>query len=147
MKNLKPFCWILLCVVIPFLAACKKDDPEGKTKSELLTRNWKVRQVRIQDQVVYSNPIGSTSNTQDYAAYRLNLTSTEFIRTEQNGNTTTGTWQLNESANPPKVTFNTGSPSEIEVEEVTENSLIIKYTVNSPKTGVNNYRIEMIPAQ
>lgn len=148
MKNLKPFYWIVLCLVIPFLSACKGDDPKGKTTTEMLIKNWRVRQVSVANQIVYSNPVGTTPNSQDFAAYRLNFTNaTEFIRTEQNGNSTNGTWQLNESANPPTITFNTGTPADVKVESVTDDNLIISYIVNSPKTGTSEYRIEMIPAQ
>ncbi|QHT66644.1 hypothetical protein GXP67_08230 [Rhodocytophaga rosea] len=148
MKNLKPFSWLLLCILVSLLAACKGDDAKPKSKTEMISKNWKVRLVRVGNQVVYSNPAGSTPNSQNYDAYRLNFTSaTAFTLIDINGNTTSGTWEFDENQNPKKITFSTGNPSEVNVETLSDESLIVTYTVTNPKTGSNEYRIELIPAQ
>jgi len=149
MKNLKPIFWIFICVLVPLLTACPGDDPKVKSKTEMITKNWRVRQVRIANQVVYANPAGTTPNTQDFGAYGLHFTSaTAFVRTEQNGNSTTRTWQFDDNENPTKITFSTGIPSEVKIEPpITDESLVIFYTTESSKTGPSSYRIELIPAQ
>jgi hypothetical protein len=148
MKNLKPFSWLFVCILLSLLTACKGDDAKPKSKTEMITKNWRVRLVRVGNQVVYSNPAGSTPNTQDYSAYRLNFTSaTAFTLIDVNGNTTSGTWQFDDNQNPTKITFSTGSPNEVDVETLADDSLIITFTLTNSKTGTNEYRIELIPAQ
>lgn len=153
MKNLKPFFWMFLCLMVPFLVACPDNGPDPKSKTELITKNWKVRQVSVENSgqttIVYTNPTGSTPNTQDYSAYRLNFkNATNFARTEPGGAATTeGTWQFDDNGNPKKITFSTGNPTEINVKTLEENRLIISYVTNSSKTGNSESTIELIPAE
>jgi hypothetical protein len=148
MKNLKPLSWLLLCIIVSLLTACKGDDAKPKSKTEMITKNWKPRLVRVGNQVVYSNPAGSTQNSQNYDAYRINFTSaTAFTMTDINGNTTSGTWQFDNNDDPKKITFSTGNPSEVTLKDLADDKLIISYVIVSQKTGTNEYEIELIPAQ
>jgi hypothetical protein len=134
--------------MVPFLYACPGKGPEPKTKTELIQKNWKVRQVTANDNTVYIDPPVSTPNSQNFNAYRLHFTSaTNFSRTDIGGTTTTGTWQFDNKDNPTKITFSSGNPQEVDVESIAENSLEVSYIVESTKTGSVKYRISLIPAQ
>jgi hypothetical protein len=148
MKNFKFSYLLLVCLMVPFLYACPGKSPEPKTNTQLIQKNWKVRQVTAGGNTVYVDPPVSTPPTQNYSAYRLHFTSaTNFSRTDIGGTTTTGTWQFDNANTPTKIIFSTGSPQEVEIESLSENNLELSYVVESSKTGNVEYRITLIPAQ
>ncbi|MDO1445927.1 hypothetical protein Q0590_06670 [Rhodocytophaga aerolata] len=148
MKNINTFYLLVFCLMVPLLYACPGKEPNPASKTELIQKNWKVRQVTANDSPVYTDPPVSTPNSQNYANYRLNFTSaTGFSRTDVSGTVTTGTWQFDNNENPQKIIFSTGNPLEVELESLAENSLEISYVVQSTKTGDTEYRIILIPAQ
>ena len=147
MKNFKPLSWIVICLMVPFLFHCKGKDPKPKSKTEMITKTWKVREARIGGNVVYTNPASSAPNNPDFTQYSLTFrNSTDFSRREIGGvSETSGNWQFNDNNNPTRITFSTGNPSEVNVETLEDNRLIISYTVTSSKTGDTVYRIEFVP--
>jgi hypothetical protein len=148
MRHVNSFCLLLICLMVPFLYACPGKGPNPKTKTELIQRNWKVRQVTANGNTVYIDPPVSTPNSQNYSGYRLHFTSaSNFSRTDIGGTTTvTGTWQFDNKDNPTKIIFTPGNPDEVALESLSENSLVISYVVESTKTGRTTYEISLIPA-
>jgi hypothetical protein len=149
MKKISSFYLLVIFLMVPLLYACPGKDPKPKTKTELIQKNWKVRQVTSNGTIIYTDPPVSTPNTQDFSAYRLNFTSgSNFSRTEVgNTSTTTGTWQFDNNDNPKKITFSLGNPASVTVESLTEKNLVISYIIESTKTGPVEYEITLIPAQ
>jgi hypothetical protein len=147
MKNMKPLLWIFICLMVPFLFACPGKDPKPKSKTEMIIKTWKVREARIGGNVVYTNPASSAPNNPDFTQYSLTFrNATDFTRKEIGGvSETSGTWQFNDNNNPTRITFSTGNPSEVSVETLEDNRLILTYVVTSPKTGNIEYRIEFVP--
>lgn len=148
MRNINYFYLLFICLLVPFLYACPGKPPKPSNNTELIQKNWKVRQVTANGNTVYIDPPVSTPNSQNYGAYRLNFTSaTGFSRTDISGTVTTGTWQFDNNEKPQKIIFSTGEPAEVSLLSLSENSLEVSYDVKSTKTGDTEYRIILIPAQ
>jgi hypothetical protein len=152
MRHINALYLLIICLMIPFLYACPGKEPKPAGKTELIQKNWKVRQVTTTNgsnvNTIYTDPPISTPNSLNYANYRLNFTSaTSFSRTDISNTITTGTWQFDNNENPTKIIFSAGDPAEVTLVSLSENSLEISYDVTSTKTGDIEYRIVLIPAQ
>ncbi len=124
----------------------KNNPPAPQTKTDLITRNWKVQQVTATvDNVpttLYQE--GVASNTENYAAYRLNFTSANnYTRTDRNAVETSGTWSFN--TGETQVTFSSGTPASINVETLDKDSFVFNYTETGSKTGNRVLRFQMVP--
>jgi hypothetical protein len=139
----------LLGVLMLGLQGCpggKTKTPTPETKTDQITRNWKVQQVTATvDNVpttLYQE--GAASNTENYAAYRLNFTSaTNYTRTDRNAVETSGTWSFN--TDETQVNFSSGTPSAINIVTLTKESLVFTYTETGGKTGNRELRFQMVP--
>ncbi|MBC7921381.1 MAG: hypothetical protein H7Z75_09865 [Ferruginibacter sp.] len=126
------------------LAGCKKkDDP--KPASELIVKNWKVKEAKEDGTKVYDDPYAAGSDTKDYSRFKLEFTSATDVRlTEQNGDVITGKWTLTESDKKlvlsgltPQPTGVTGNLEYTNV-VVTDSELRFTRSSPNPKTGASS---------
>ncbi len=149
MTKINPLFLLLISVMTCLLMACSGKDPQPKSRTELITKNWKVREVSVNGAPVFTDPFNQSVDTEDFSAYRLHFSNpTNFSRTEVGGVvTTTGTWEFVANTNESRIKFNDGTPSEVTIDNLEENLLTIRYTVQSQKTGPREYVIQMVPVQ
>ncbi len=124
----------------------KNTTPTPETKTELITRNWNVRQVTSTANNVPTTLYeeGAASNAESYAAYRINFTSaTSYTRTDRNAVETSGTWSFN--ADETQVNFSAGTPAAINVTTLTKDSFVFTYNETGGKTGNRELRFQMVP--
>jgi hypothetical protein len=124
----------------------KTNPPAPETKTDLITRNWKVQQVTATVNGAASTLYqeGAAANAENYAAYRLNFTSANnYTRTDRNGVETSGTWSFN--ADETQVNFTPGTPAAIAIATLNKDSLIFTYTETGGKTGNRELRFQMVP--
>jgi uncharacterized surface anchored protein len=154
MKNI----YRLYCLVLIFtslsLNACKKckdcipQDTGGKVN--MLKKAWKVSKVSHtgQNTPIYQNPLPSgQSIAEDYSQYRLTFTSdTDYKLIERNGSTISGKYEL--ASNDTKIILEKGSNTEkqVEIVELQNTSLKIRFTESSTKTGNRELQIDLIPS-
>ena len=125
------------------LAGCKKkDDP--KPASELIIKNWKVKEAKEDGTKVYDDPYAA-GDTKDYSRFKLEFTSATDVRlTEQNGDVIVGKWALTDSDKKlvlsglnPQPTGVTGNLEYTNV-AVTEGELRLTRSTANPKTGAGS---------
>ena len=122
----------------------KTNQPTPETKTDLITRNWKVQQVTVNNTSAILYQEGAGSNPENYAAYRLNFTSTNnYTRTDRNAVETSGTWSFN--ADETQINFSPGTPATINVISLTKDSFVFTYTETAGKTGNRELRFQMAP--
>jgi hypothetical protein len=122
----------------------KKSTPTPETKTDQITRNWKVQQVTVNNTTTTLYQEGAASNAENYAAYRINFTSaTNYTRTDRNAVETSGTWSFN--AAETQITFSSGTPSTINVEALSKDAFVFTYTDTAGKTGSRELRFQMVP--
>jgi hypothetical protein len=122
----------------------KPNPPAPETKTDQITRNWKVQQVTVNNTTTTLYQEGAGSNAENYAAYRINFTSaTNYTRTDRNAVETSGTWSFN--GDETQITFSSGTPSTINVQALSKDSFVFTYTETGGKTGSRELRFQMVP--
>jgi hypothetical protein len=122
----------------------KPNPPAPETKTDQITRNWKVQQVTVNNTTNTLYQEGAASNAENYAAYRINFTSaTNYTRTDRNAVETSGTWSFN--GDETQITFSSGTPTTINVVTLTKDSFVFTYTDTAGKTGNRELRFQMVP--
>ncbi|HEX8529641.1 MAG TPA: DUF5004 domain-containing protein [Cytophagales bacterium] len=122
----------------------KTNPPAPETKTDQITRNWKVQQVTVNNTTTTLYQEGAASNAENYAAYRINFTSaTNYTRTDRNAVETSGTWSFN--GDETQITFSSGTPSTINVQALTKDSFVFTFTETGGKTGSRELRFQMVP--
>jgi hypothetical protein len=128
------------------LACGRKSTPTPETNTTRITRAWKVRQVDATANGT-TTPLyqeGVAANAENFSAFRLNFTSaTNFRRTEKDASLTEGTWSFN--SNETQVNFNRGNPTRIDIQSLSNNSLVFTYAETNAKNQSRELRFQMVP--
>ncbi len=128
------------------VACGRKSTPTPETNTTRITRAWKVQQVDATANGI-TTPLyreGAAANAENYSAFRLNFTSaTNFRRTEKDASLTEGTWSFN--SNETQVTFDRGNPTRIDIQSLSNNSLVFTYSETNAKNQSRELRFQMVP--
>ncbi len=140
--------FIALVMVTVSLSSCKKDPPKTKTKTEMISRAWKVNKALLRNLITQKDDqiyiIGGTANTENFEPYRLSFDATSFTRTNKDGSVTSGTWSF--INNEGTVKLSTGVPTEVNIVSLSETELTISYVEENPlKNTKNTYTLSLIP--
>jgi hypothetical protein len=144
---------LLLLLLTCLLTACPSDDPKPTSDTiAKLKRSWKVAKVTQTGNPtpLYQNPLPAGQTiTEDYSRYQLAITNeTDYVIIQRDNSMRTGTWEL--AANETKVVLDrgvTGQEMIIDLLELTEAFLKIRFTEGSTKTGNRELLMELVPAQ
>ena len=149
MKKSYSLLWSVMLVLALITSACKKDKP--KPLSERIAKAWTAESVKEGSAVVYTRG-GSTNTKPAYSSFRLNLTNASGTKTvsytEFDGNTFTGTWDLEGettlvlSGLTPQPT-SSGGTLKFTINTIADAALTLTRITASPKTGntINEYKL------
>ena len=145
------FQFVVLLVVTMFLTACPKNEPVPQsTIAGKLINNWKVTKVTQVGSAtpLYQNPLpAGQSNREDYSYVRLSITSnTEYLMYERSNSVRTGAWEL--ASNDTKIILDKGVEGKeaiLEIVEIQEGSLKVRFIENSTKTGSRELQMDFVP--
>ncbi len=141
---------LVLLLLTCLLTACPSDDPKPTSNTAAkLKRSWKVAQTGNPNPL-YQHPLPAGQTiTEDYSHYRLAITDeTDYVIIQRDNSMRTGTWEL--AANETKIVLDKGVAGQemiIDLVELTDASLKIRYIEGSTKTGNREILMELIPAQ
>lgn len=144
---------LLLLLLTCLLTACPNDDPKPtSTTATKLKRSWKVAKVTQvgNPAPLYQSPLPAGQTiTEDYSRYQLAITNeTDYVIIQRDNSMRTGTWEL--AANETKIVLDKGVAGQetiIDLVELTDASLKIRFAEGSTKTGNRELMMELIPAQ
>ncbi|TLU97984.1 hypothetical protein [Dyadobacter luticola] len=148
MKKSYSLIWCTLLALTLFVAGCKT---KVKPVSERIAKAWTAESVKHGSTVVYTRG-GSSNTTPAYSNFRLTLTNTSGTKTvsltEFDGNTFTGTWDLNGdtklvlSGLTPQPT-GSGGTIEYTITSLEDAKVVLTRLTASPKTGgtINEYTL------
>ena len=136
------FCLVLAVTLIT--AGCKK---KVKPLSERIAKSWSAESVKHNTTVVYTRG-GSGNSVPGYSSWRLNLSSSTATYTEFEGNTFTGTWELEGDSklilkNLTPQPSGSGGVVEFSIISIDDAKLVIKNLKANKKTGdtLNEYTL------
>lgn len=140
------YVWLMLALVVLAvgITSCKKGGDDPKSKTELLSKTWKVQKATVGGTQVYITG-GGAANVEDFDAYRLTFTGTTFKRVKSSTTSDEGTWSFANSE--ATIKFSTGTPAEANITTLSENELTISYTeTTAPGKPARNVVLFLIPA-
>ena len=118
--------FILLCSISMLLASCKKSDVIPATRTELITKAWRVNQVVIN---------GKADQSASYSSYQITFNADGTYTYMANGTTERGTWEF--SSTEQQVILNKGAANEkvLTIVNLSSNNLEYSYVTSNYKTG------------
>jgi hypothetical protein len=145
MKNI-----ILITLIFVIFSCGKKEDPAPVIVplSTKIKKVWTPETVKESGTLVYTK--GATGNTKaGYSQFKLDLSTTAATLTELDGNSFTGTWELQNDTklvlkNLNPVPTSTTGTIEFTINSASETILNISRTSQNPKTGntLNDYLLK-----
>jgi hypothetical protein len=134
----------LVLVVTLITAGCKK---KVKPLSERIAKSWTAESVKHNATVVYTRG-GSSNSVPGYSSWRLNLSAGTATYSEFDGNTFTGTWELEGESklilkNLTPQPSGSGGIMEFSIISIDDAKLVIKNLKGNKKTGdtLNEYTL------
>jgi hypothetical protein len=125
MKNIHLSLYTLLIVLCLPLLALKCENVEPASKQELLSKEWKVSQVLIDN---------IPDQSMDYSGYRRRFDANgNYTFTNAAGNTLTGTWEFDSNQQNLILDKNTSKQQTVRVVVLDANNLELEFVVKNYK--------------
>jgi hypothetical protein len=136
MKNIQ---WILFVFLLVFVAGCGKKSETTPSKTELISKNWKMQKVSGETGgasiVIYER--GKTGNMENFDSFSLYFVNNgTFTGKDETGEMLAGTWKFSE--NDTKLTIKwPGDDSEVvfSVQNLSSNNMDLFITQKDEETG------------